>query len=48
MWKLVFGEGAGILVDGQAAVPKRLLASGFTFDFPDLEGALRDCTGNPN
>lgn len=45
MLKLVFGEGASILADGQAAVPKRLLDSGFTFDFPELEGALRHCTG---
>lgn len=46
MLKLVFGEGASILADGQAAVPKRLLESGFIFDFPELEGALRDCTGS--
>ncbi|MEN8258925.1 MAG: TIGR01777 family oxidoreductase [Thermodesulfobacteriota bacterium] len=43
--KIIFGEGASILADGQAAVPKRLLDSGFVFAFPDLEGALRDCTG---
>ena len=44
MLKIVFGEGASILSDGQAAVPKRLLENGFVFDFPDLEGALRNCT----
>ncbi len=44
MLKMVFGEGAAILADGQAAVPKRLLESGFTFEFPELEEALRDCT----
>lgn len=46
--KIIFGEGAGIMVDGQAAVPKRLLESGFIFDFPELEGALRQCTGCKN
>lgn len=44
MLKIVFGEGARVLADGQAAVPTRLLESGFSFDFPDLEEALRDCT----
>ncbi|PLX47506.1 MAG: TIGR01777 family protein [Desulfobulbaceae bacterium] len=43
MLKMVFGEGATILVDGQAAVPKRLLDNGFVFDFPELEDALRNC-----
>lgn len=43
--KIIFGEGASVLTDGQAAVPKRLLENGFVFTFPDLEEALRDCTG---
>jgi hypothetical protein len=43
--QIIFGEGASILADGQAAVPKRLVENGFVFDFPELEGALRDCTG---
>lgn len=43
MLKIVFGEGAAILTDGQAAVPTRLLDNGFVFAFPELEGALRDC-----
>jgi hypothetical protein len=46
MLKIVFGEGAAILTDGQAAVPKRLLDNGFVFAFPELENALRDCTGS--
>ncbi len=46
MLKIVFGEGATILAGGQAAVPKRLLESGFVFDFPELEEALRDCTAS--
>ena len=43
--KIIFGEGSSVLADGQAAVPKRLLENGFVFTFPDLEEALRDCTG---
>ncbi len=46
MLKIVFGEGASILADGQAAVPKRLLDAGFSFDFPELADALRDCAGH--
>lgn len=45
MLKIVFGEGASVLADGQAAVPKRLLDSGFVFKYGDLEEALRQCTG---
>jgi len=40
--RLALGELATILLDGQRAAPKRLQALGFTFQFPDLEGALRD------
>jgi uncharacterized protein len=40
--KLMFGEmGEETLLSGQRVVPRRLLDSGFTFDFPELEGALR-------
>lgn len=41
--KLLFGEMAEeLLLQGQHAVPKRLLESGFTFQFPELENALLD------
>lgn len=39
---LALGELATLLLDGQRAVPQRLLDLGFAFQFPDLEGALRD------
>ena len=40
--KLMFGEmGEETLLSGQRVVPRRLLDNGFTFDFPELEGALR-------
>jgi uncharacterized protein (TIGR01777 family) len=38
--RLFFGEGAGILVEGQQVIPHRLLADGFKFSFPVLEQAL--------
>jgi uncharacterized protein len=40
--RLIFGEMAeALLLSGQRVVPGKLLASGFTFQFPDFEGALR-------
>jgi uncharacterized protein (TIGR01777 family) len=39
---LVVGEVADVLLEGQRAVPDRLLAMGFQFRFPVLEQALRD------
>ena len=40
--KLMFGEmGEETLLSGQRVLPRRLLDAGFTFDFPELEGALR-------
>lgn len=41
--RLALGEGvAGLLLNGQRAVPRKLLAAGFTFDFPRLGEALSD------
>lgn len=40
--KLVFGEGAVVLLDGQGALPKRLLDAGFSFQFERIEEALAD------
>jgi hypothetical protein len=40
--KLLFGEMSTVLLDGQRAVPRRLLEAGFAFQFPDAESALRD------
>jgi len=41
-FKLAFGEAATILLDGQMAVPERLLELGFNFKFSHLEDALQD------
>jgi uncharacterized protein (TIGR01777 family) len=40
--KLVFGEMATLLLEGQRQMPKRLLELGFAFRFPSAEAALRD------
>ncbi len=43
--RLALGEMAELLLKGQRAVPKRLLALGFRFEYPELEAALRDLLG---
>jgi uncharacterized protein len=40
--KLLFGEGATVLLDGQSVLPKRLLDAGFSFQFERIENALAD------
>ncbi len=40
--RLIFGEVARVLATGCRAVPRRLLALGFKFAFPDLRPALQD------
>jgi len=40
--KLLFGEGATVLLDGQSVLPKRLLDAGFSFQFQRIENALTD------
>lgn len=40
--KLAFGEVTSAVLEGQRAVPQRLLDMGFRFRFPDAETALRD------
>jgi NAD dependent epimerase/dehydratase family enzyme len=40
--RLVLGEKATIVLDGQRPIPKRLTDMGFRFQFPELEAALRD------
>jgi uncharacterized protein (TIGR01777 family) len=41
--RMQFGEGAQVLTSGQHVIPERLLASGFDFEFPDIEESLADC-----
>ncbi|MBN2107514.1 MAG: TIGR01777 family oxidoreductase [Deltaproteobacteria bacterium] len=40
--KLLYGEGATVLLDGQSVVPKRLLDAGFHFEFERIHDALAD------
>ncbi|WP_128437162.1 TIGR01777 family oxidoreductase [Streptomyces cyaneus] len=39
--RAVLGEMAGDVLGSQRVLPKRLLESGFTFAFPEIEGAIR-------
>ena len=43
--KAALGEVAGVLLSGQHVVPRRALDAGYPFQFPELEGALRDLLG---
>jgi len=43
--ELLFGEMAQILLEGQRALPKKLLFTGYEFKYPDLSGALEDVIG---
>jgi uncharacterized protein (TIGR01777 family) len=43
--RIAFGEMATVLLDGQRAIPQRLLDLGFVFRFPKLESALKDLLG---
>jgi len=40
--RLLFGEMATALLDGQRAIPQRLLQLGYTFQFPEAGQALKD------
>ncbi len=43
--RLGLGEVSKLVLAGQRMVPSRLLAAGYSFQFPTLEGALRDLYG---
>lgn len=43
--RIMFGEGASVLLSGQRAVPKRLLEEGYVFQYPLTADALRDLLG---
>lgn len=40
--RILLGEFASALLEGQRAVPRKLLESGFRFRFPEVDSALRD------
>lgn len=41
-FKAAFGEASTVLLDGQRVLPQRLLDLGFSFQFTEVEAALRD------
>lgn len=43
--KLILGEQAGLVLNGQRAIPKRLVAEGFTFKYTEPEQAVKDLLG---
>lgn len=43
--RLIFGEGAKVLTDGQSVVPKRLIDAGFEFEFQTIEETIEDLAG---
>jgi NAD dependent epimerase/dehydratase family enzyme len=40
--KLLYGEGASVLTNGQKVVTKRLLEEGFEFEYSDIHSALQN------
>mmetsp|Transcript_11057 Transcript_11057/g.27872 ORF Transcript_11057/g.27872 Transcript_11057/m.27872 type:complete len:379 (-) Transcript_11057:285-1421(-) len=40
--KVVFGEGAMVLLEGQRVMPKRAMEAGFEFEFKDVDSAMKD------
>jgi uncharacterized protein (TIGR01777 family) len=43
--KLVLGEGASVVTEGQRVLPEATLAAGYTFRFPTIDGAVTDIVG---
>ena len=46
--KLAFGEGAEVMTSGQRVISERLPEAGFSFRYPELEGALREIVRQSN
>ncbi len=42
MVKLVLGEFGSVILEGQRVIPKRLLDSGFAFQYPEIDKALQE------
>lgn len=41
MIKLVLGEFGSVILEGQRVIPRRLLDSGFVFQYPEIDKALQ-------
>jgi uncharacterized protein (TIGR01777 family) len=44
--RVMLGESAQLITAGQRVLPKKALAAGYAFKYPELEPALRDLLGN--
>ena len=45
MVKLVLGEFGSVILEGQKVIPRRLIESGFVFQYPDIEKTLQGIVG---
>jgi len=45
MMKLIFGELSVLLLEGQKVLPRKAMEHGFTFRYPELDGALKQLLG---
>ena len=45
MIKLVLGEFGSVILEGQKVIPRKLLESGFVFEYPTIERALQGIVG---
>lgn len=45
MVRLLLGEFGNVVLKGQRVLPRRLLQLGFVFQFPEIQGALKDILG---
>lgn len=46
--KLIYGEGASVLTDGQSMIPQRLEENGFRFQFKTIEETIENLLGETN
>jgi uncharacterized protein (TIGR01777 family) len=47
MLRVMLGEVAGLITTGQRVVPRKALEAGYSFKFPDIDGALQDVLSAP-
>lgn len=40
--QVLLGEGATVAVDGQRVLPERTQQAGYAFQFPSIDGAMKD------
>jgi len=41
MIKLALGEFGSVILEGQRVIPRKLLAHGFAFHYPDIDKAIQ-------